>query len=45
MSRGIALLPAEGVVEVAVSAKRPAVVINQKGDQARFVAFVKPYWT
>lgn len=29
------------VVEVAVSAKRPPVVINQKCDQAGFMTFIK----
>jgi len=45
MSRGMALLPFEGVVEVAVSAEGPSVVIDQEGDQAGFVLFVKAYWT
>ena len=33
------------VVEVAVSAKRPSVMVDQIRDQTGFVAFVKPYWT
>ena len=38
-------LTVERVVEVAVSAERPAVVIDQGGDQACFVVLVKPDWT
>ena len=45
MSRGIALLPVERVVEVAVSAQGPAVVVDQERDQRGFVAFVKADWT
>lgn len=45
MSRGIALLPREGVVEVAVSAEGPPVVVDQVRDQRSFVALVKPHWT
>ena len=33
------------VVEVAVGAQGPPVVIDQVRDQAGFVVFVKPYWT
>ena len=39
------LLPSEGVVEVAVSAESPPVVLDQRRDQTGFVVFVKPYWT
>ena len=39
------LLPGERVIEVAVGAQRPAVVLDQGGDQAGFVVFVKPDWT
>ena len=39
------LLSHEGVVEVAVSAERPAVVLDEGRDQTGFVVFVKPYWT
>ena len=45
MSRGIALLPPEGVVEVAVGAQGPPVVVDQERDERGFVPFVKPYWT
>ena len=33
------------VVKVAVRAKRPAVMVNQKCDQSGFMAFVKAHWT
>ena len=33
------------VVEVAVSAKRPSVMVNQKCDQSGLMAFVKAHWT
>ena len=44
-SRGIAPLTPERVVEVAISAQGPPVVVDQERDQAGFVVFVKPYWT
>ena len=39
------LLSREGVVEVAVGAERPAVVLDQGRDQTGFVVFIKPHWT
>ena len=39
------LLRPERVVEIAVSAKRPAVVLDQGRDQAGFVMLVKSDWT
>ena len=39
------LFPSEGVVEVAVSAERPAVVLDKRRDQTGFVMFVKSDWT
>ena len=44
-SRDIALLTLEWVVEVAVVAQGPPVVVDQVRDQMGFVAFVKADWT
>jgi len=45
MSRGITLLAPERVVEVAVGAEGPAVMIDQVGDEPRLVPLVEAYWT
>ena len=39
------LFPSEGDVEVAVSAERPAVVLDKRRDQTGFVMLVKSDWT
>ena len=41
----MALLTREGVVQVAVSAKRPAVVLDERRDQTGLVMLVKSDWT
>ena len=45
MSCDMGLLSREGVVEIAVGAQRPAVVLDEGRDQTGFMVLVKPHWT